>query len=62
MASPFKGIHVPAVEIFTEKGTGREGKGRKGEGRGGEGKGREEKGREEKGNHHIPKTPSSPPP
>ena len=45
MASPFKGIHAPAVEIFPEKGTGREGKGREGKKRGGKGRGREEKGR-----------------
>ena len=50
MASPFKGIHVPAVEIFTEKGTGREGKGRKGEGRG---MGREEKGGEWDGRQGV---------
>ena len=31
MASPFKGIHAPAVEIFPEKGTGREEKGIEGE-------------------------------
>ena len=42
MASPFKGIHAPSVEIFPEKGAGREGKGR-------EGKKRERRGREEKG-------------
>ena len=45
MASPFKGIHAPAVEIFPEKGAGREGKKRGGRGRGmgemGRGKGRE---------------------
>ena len=35
MASPFKGIHAPAVEIFPEKGTGREGKGK---GKGGKGR------------------------
>ena len=34
MSSPFKGIHAPAVEIFPEKGTGREGK----EGKGAKGK------------------------
>ena len=39
MASPFNGIHAPAVEIFPEKGTGREG----------EREGREEKGRGRKG-------------
>jgi len=46
MASPFKGIHAPAVEIFPEKGTGREGKGKGkgGKGRKGEGKGKERKG------------------
>ena len=35
MASPFRGIHAPAVEIFPEKGRGvkgKGGKGRKGEG------------------------------
>ena len=42
MASPFKCIHAPAVEIFPETGTGREEKGGKGKGRKGEGK---EKGR-----------------
>ena len=41
MASPFKGIHAPPVEIFPEKGTGREGKGREGKKRGGEGEGKE---------------------
>ena len=43
MASPFKGIHAPAVEIFPEKGRegrgkGREGKKRGWKKRGGEGK------------------------
>ena len=33
MASHFKGIHAHAVEIFPEKGTGRDGKGREGKGR-----------------------------
>ena len=46
MASPFKGIHAPAVEIFPEKGTGREGGGRKGDRMGRGWKVREEKGRE----------------
>ena len=47
MASPFKGIHAPAVEIFPEKGAGREG--RKGDRRGMEWKVREEKGMEGRG-------------
>ena len=39
MASPFKGIHAPPVEIFPEKGTGRDREGREEKGREGEGEG-----------------------
>ena len=49
MASPFKGIRAPAVEIFTEKGTGRGGMEEKGIEGEGEWKVREEKGRAGRG-------------